>query len=877
MDKPKIRKIKVIKDTKDTKDTKDNSTSNINVPVTPDPWILQNKKIFPGWINKTFVKYQLKPGYKKQNQNNKDNSRAFKPFPYQLFLRDYMQNSSPYRGVLLYHGLGSGKTCSSILIAENLKSIKNVIVMLPASLKSNFINEGLKFCGAKEYQDKTTGNATIEDKYFFVSYNAPNKIKLLDDIGSFDNHVIIIEEVHNLISMMASDNPQGKEIYKRLMNAKNVKIVALSGTPFQNFVFEIAVLFNILRGYMDESVFSIIRVADGNNYNLLQLEKDLAEMNNVDIVEVNPRNKTISTYLKIPTWHSDYKPTIEAMIDYAQQKGVTLRIIKINRQTLFPEDEDTFINYFIDTSGKEESFKNKNLFRRRILGLVSYYSSKKEGFPDLVIHPPVEVPMSNYQYELYEMAREQLERKLERLAAQKSKTKKTGSQKIPSNFRVYSRQFSNFVFPEGIPRPFRKPDLVLSVGKKNKNTNEELEKMMKKESDIQENNAIISKDYQKRMETALKELKQGADEYLTPNALSTRYSPKLAAMLKATEESPGLTLVYSNFRKMEGIEVFSQILKANGYVNYMNLLEKNKSNKGNQSNNQSNNQNKKNSKNMPSSGGKPAYAIFSGEEDQKLRTKIIKIFTSPENKDGKYIKTLMITRAGAEGLDLKNIRRVLIMEPYWNEIRIDQVIGRAVRLNSHKDLPPKDRKVDVYIYQSVLSPQQKDQTKEKISTDQYIMDVAQKKKRLIDEILKMMKEMAVDCVLNAYDNEGNIQCFSFGDIINPKELAYLPKINDDVVYVEDNSNTRKVEKVFTPAFIDENNLVVIADMNKKQLYYVTNTSRRSPLKTRPKSVTKVALDIPNQKVYNLESVQTKKNNPPILLGEYNNQGQYIKY
>ena len=53
------------------------------------------------------------------------------------------------------------------------------------------------------------------------------------------------------------------------------------------------------------------------------------------------------------------------------------------------------------------------------------------------------------------------------------------------------------------------------------------------------------------------------------------------------------------------------------------------------------------------------------------------------------IKVIMITKAGAEGLDLKNVRNVHIMEPYWYETRIQQVIGRAARYNSHIDLPEK--------------------------------------------------------------------------------------------------------------------------------------------------------------------------------------------
>ena len=60
---------------------------------------------------------------------------------------------------------------------------------------------------------------------------------------------------------------------------------------------------------------------------------------------------------------------------------------------------------------------------------------------------------------------------------------------------------------------------------------------------------------------------------------------------------------------------------------------------------------------------------------------------APNNNRGEIIKIFMITSSGAEGISLKNVRYVHIMEPYWNFIRIDQVFGRAIRMKSHMDLP----------------------------------------------------------------------------------------------------------------------------------------------------------------------------------------------
>lgn len=60
------------------------------------------------------------------------------------------------------------------------------------------------------------------------------------------------------------------------------------------------------------------------------------------------------------------------------------------------------------------------------------------------------------------------------------------------------------------------------------------------------------------------------------------------------------------------------------------------------------------------------------------------------------IPVLFITSAAAEGLDLKQTRSVIIVEPHWNKSKIDQVRGRAARYKSHEGLSDKDRIVDVY-------------------------------------------------------------------------------------------------------------------------------------------------------------------------------------
>ena len=60
---------------------------------------------------------------------------------HQLFSKEYLSSDSPYRGLLIYHGLGTGKTATSIVTVEGLSQNMHVNVLLPASLENEYINE----------------------------------------------------------------------------------------------------------------------------------------------------------------------------------------------------------------------------------------------------------------------------------------------------------------------------------------------------------------------------------------------------------------------------------------------------------------------------------------------------------------------------------------------------------------------------------------------------------------------------------------------------------------------------------------------------------------------------------------------------------------
>lgn len=771
-----------------------------NERVEPLNWVLPNKKEFGEWLSKTFIKYKSTGSKNVLNPSG----TGFTAYNYQKLLRDYMQNNSPYRGILLYHGLGSGKTCSSILIAENLKSTRNVIVMLPASLRSNFINDGLLFCGNKGYKNQTED---YKQHYNFISYNANNTVAQIKKIGSLDHKVIIIEEVHNLISKIINSingtSIQGGEIYQMLMNAQNSKIIALSGTPLINDPLEAAILFNILRGFIEITYYRIITVASkyGEYWNFEQLEKQLKENKNIDYLEINKINKSIEFHIKPKNYEQEYRDTCEFIDKTCYENGVSVRYLELSKVPLFPIDDDgeLFRNYFININEeKGNSLKNKQIFKQRILGLVSYYESQNpDEYPQVIGDNYYRIEMSNYQLQMYELLRAK-----ERLTEKKSTS--SSKKDTKSTFRVFSRQACNFVFPETIHRPYPDPTFIVSIlQKNNKNVDPKMElkkivNMIKKEEDINDNKGAMAKDYKIRIDNSIEKLVENGMTYLTPNKDGlNKLSPKMALILSNMAKCNGLIFVYSNFRTLEGVEIFSKIMDFNGYSYYKDNEEDSIA--------------KSNRSQVPLK----KYAIYSGMEKEEDRKNMLKIFTSSQNKRGELIKVLFATSAGAEGLDLKNIRQIHIMDPYWNQMRNKQVIGRGVRRNSHIDLPKSERNIEIFRYFSILPKANSILTKDKMSTDEYIQNISIKKQYIIDEVLDIFKECSFDCFLNYGNANRTYRCFTFGK--DQTGFSYYPTIAKDLISTIDTQGKAATESILTPGVYYKGQ-VYLYDQDKKIFY-----------------------------------------------------------
>ena len=173
------------------------------------------------------------------------------------------------------------------------------------------------------------------------------------------------------------------------------------------------------------------------------------------------------------------------------------------------------------------------------------------------------------------------------------------------------------------------------------------------------------------------------------------YSCKMTAIIFNSFLSKGPLIVFSNYVRMEGLEIFKIYLKHIGYSSF----------KPNQ--------------------GKDYYRYteYHGSISTSDRRRNRKAFNNIKNIDGRIIKIIMISPAGSEGISLKNVRQVHILEPYWNEVRIEQLIARAIRQCSHKDLPMKERYVDVFRYYATRK-------NKKSTADEDIRNLAIKKEKI---------------------------------------------------------------------------------------------------------------------------------------------------
>jgi len=875
----------------------------VNHEASPDSWTLLDRAGFTNWFYDTFSYDGPAPARIIEDVRVDKEEGAFEAKVYQRFVKDYIQEKSPYRGLFLYHSLGTGKTCSAIGVAEALLNFRDVVVMLPASLSENFIDEAMS-CGNEYYRKryhwsyfpiesnpeirnirrglindniikKNKGvwvpsivarrelgskpfgslsasekdqvvsqvNNIVRNRYKVLHYNGIQKqhIDKMTNNGKanpFDNKVVVIDEVHTFISPVVNDSKIRRKIYSLLMTAKNVKIVCLSGTPIVNSPHEIAFIINLVRGpqyvySFDSGVKDKKAISEVLTNDLLvnSFDMDPAGRVHVTVVPTRFARKDERSYKVVHTGvdhdaHAVVKNIVSKM-KITNAAGKSIKTVKVTENTALPMDKEEFMDDFI--SSTDGTITNEDIFIRRIIGTVSYVDSPdKSLYPEITAINEVKLEITNEQFPRYSEVRD-IERKNE------DKSKTSGKKKVKvvdangdvkdqdgqaKVFKAFSRAVGNFSFPPDIERPYPSTmGLMNSVlaqeidmsngdgdGDGDGGGNGSGNGRKGEGEDVPEDAYTAARKkkmiaYKKKLDKAIEDLEANKDEYLVRDL--HKYSPKFKSILTNMMSVNGSCLVYSQFRKVEGLGLLGLALEANGWARFPTEIVADKLTIDSA----------KIKENI--SNGVPMYAEFTSNKDANriilnifnskwerlpdhIKDKIDECCGKSKNMNirGGVIKTLMITQSGAEGISLMNVRQVHIMEPYWNYIRMDQVIGRAVRMRSHMALPPGDRNVEVFIYMTSYT---KNQIQKNISiqsidrgetSDEIIMGIAHRKKITNESVADAIKQSAVDCRL--YDSTP----------VDVKEMCYsVPRdMRDDVIiYRHDiKLESRTVKKKVSP-------------------------------------------------------------------------------
>ena len=306
-------------------------------------------------------------------------------------------------------------------------------------------------------------------------------------------------------------------------------------------------------------------------------------------------------------------------------------------------------------------------------------------------------------------------------------------------------------------------------------------------------------------------------------------------------EPTGKILYYSDFRHESGSEVFERILIENGYERY-------------------------NSEENPieeligKKSTRKRYTFITGKETQEQRRINKEAFNHDENLRGEYIQLILISSSGAVGISLKCVRQVHVMEPFWNYIRVDQVLGRAIRMKSHITLPENERNVEQYLYVSMLPEGETvdevyqsmkqlqwsevenleltGDIKSKLTgehkaiyktitkilsmkketngrtVDQILFDIMEKKYNISAKIIDVIKESSVDCIQHTRDDiQLNEKCLRFSSKLSEEE-SHFPGITSS----ELNQIDQKQFQSNFLFFIEPDIYVIKARKNEKDIY-----------------------------------------------------------
>jgi len=767
-------------------------------------------------------------------------SRAeFEMAPHQAFVRNFLSFQTPYNSLLLYHGLGSGKTLSSIGVCEEMRDYlkqmginKRIIVVASPNVQDNFRMQlfderNLKKIDGIWKTNNFIGNKLVKEvnpmsmkdmprekivsqiktlintSYLFLGYGEfANYIRKIEDVkeeyknakdkenrrlrnlrNEFNSRLIVIDEVHNI--RISEDNENKKvAIYltSLVKAAENMRLLLLSATPMYNSYKEIILLLNLMNINDRRGTIEIKDVFDKNGNFKEDGEELLARKATGYVSFVRGDNPYTFPFRVLPIdFNKDqtFKNPKNKYPKY-QMNGKEIKV----EDRLKILDSNIFLTNIGSYQSKGYKFIIDNLRKKKIAittktGIVRDMPSfeNMESFGYTILQMPLEALNIVYPLDSLDYALDQIE---------PVESFSDDSKSFPYNDNEQTKDLLENVVQKN-PNPIL-PKPAISTAKKLVLENDSSsEKSISSLSGGQNTSSSTSDSSPEKKIiinpnelTGIKGLERtmnfvnrktpaefGSFEYkesvekkygrIFSQSEIGKYSSKIKNICEsivfkqestqASETeirvSDGVILVYSQYIS-GGLLPVALALEEMGFTRFGEnakpffktpptpIVDA---------------RTMKPRKDKTSDFIPARYAMITGDPRISPNNDYdVKALTGVDNKDGNKIKVILISKAGSEGLDFKFIRQVHILEPWYNMNRIEQIIGRAVRNFSHKDLPFEKRNVEIFMYGSLL------EDKNEESADIYVYRVAEFKAKQIGKVSRLLKETSVDCILNYEQN-----------------------------------------------------------------------------------------------------------------------------
>jgi hypothetical protein len=677
----------------------------------------------------------------------------FELMPHQLFVRNFLSFQTPYNSLLLYHGLGSGKTCSAIGIAEEMRAYmkqmgitKRIIIVASPNVQDNFRLQLFDERRLEQLPDGTWNLNTCIGNALLQEINPTNLRGLTREK--------IIAQIRSLINQSYVFMGNKGEFANYIQKAIHVPTDAGYTDRERGVIMErkIKAHFNNRLVILDE--IHNIRISDSNKTKLttVLLNKIARKSDNMRLL-----------LLSATPMYNSYQEIIWL---------TNLLNANDNRPEIAVEDVFRPDGTFLESSGDEENPVGKELLLKKLTGYVSYVRGENPYIfpsriypatfaPDHVLGPspskqmnqrPITEPLQfipvykngigAYQSLGYDFILRNLG------LSSNIQVDKQGRERAMPTFENME-QFGYTLLMEPLeslimvyPNPKLDKRLSDKPGKQSEKENKDIIKgMIGKQglSNIMKfsrSEKPVPRRYDYEYRPAIEKQYK---EIFSPGEIG-KYSAKIANVCDILRKpSQGIVLIYSQYID-GGLVPMALALESMGFTRYASTpdhsrgLLKHKKDPIDPITMQP--------RTTGNKGSVARYVMITGEKDfSQNNNEDIKYVTNKANANGENVKVILISMAASEGLDFKNIRQIHILEPWYNMNRVEQIIGRGVRNLSHCHLPFEDRNVEIYLHGTVLDYNEE-------AADVYVYRSAERKAVQIGRVTRVLKEISVDCLLN---------------------------------------------------------------------------------------------------------------------------------